>query len=54
VSSAHAHAKVFGAPEYQPVLLNLGTSSIAGISPDRVEQLAESIFDDVVAILAGR
>ena len=53
-SSAHAHAKVFGAPDYKPVMLNLETSSIAGLSSERIEEYAETIFDDVVAILSGR
>lgn len=53
VSSAQVHAKVFGAPDYKPVILELGTSSIAGASPELVEEFAEQVFDDVVSVLKG-
>lgn len=51
IGSAEVHAKVFGAPDYKPVILELGTSSIAGASQERVEEFAEQVFDDVVSVL---
>lgn len=53
-SSARIHAKVFGLPDYKPVMLNLDTSSIAGVSTERVEEFGERLFDDVVATLTGQ
>lgn len=54
MGSARAHAKVFGLPEYEPVVLDLDSSSIAGASPERVEGFAEDLIDDVLAVLMGR
>ena len=53
-NSARLHAKVFGLPEYECVMLNLDTSSIAGASPELIESFAEGLFDDVVRVLTGK
>ncbi len=53
-NSARIHAKVFGLPDYKPVMLNIGSSSIAGLSVEHCEEYAEQLFDDVVAVLTGR
>ena len=53
--SAEVHAKAYGAPDFKSVILNVDDgSSIAGFSPERVQQFAEDIFEDVVAVLTGK
>jgi len=53
-NSARVHAKVFGMPEYKPVYLDFGASSIAGFSVEQMEDFAERLTDDVIAVLTGK
>lgn len=53
-NGAKLHARVFGLPEYKAVYLNSGTSSIGGFSPQAMEDFAEALCDEAVAILTGR
>ncbi len=53
-NSARVHAKVFGMPDYKPIYLDFGASSIAGHSPERIEEFAERLADEVIAVLSGK
>ena len=53
-NGAKLHARVFGLPEYKAVYLESGTSSIGGFSPGAMEDFAEALLDQAVAILTGK
>lgn len=53
-NGAKLHARIFGLPEYKAIYLDSGTSSIGGFSPEAMENFAEALLDQAVAILTGK